>query len=127
MKRFVLLGVLAAAIRVRGLGENSCKSIDAWTNDVNGKEIKLIEGGLITKDFDSRITVQDKLYLLDENSHVQSIFLTSKVPLQEKPLVVSSNEKLSLTEDHSLEGMNYFSDTLKIRISLSYTCAVDVD
>jgi len=34
---------------------------------------------------------------------------------------------LHMTEDHSLEALNYFSDTLKIRLSLVYDCPVDKD
>ena len=36
-------------------------------NDAAGKDIKLMESGLITKEFDRRITTQPKLYYLDEN------------------------------------------------------------
>jgi hypothetical protein len=58
---------------------------------------------------------------------VQLIFITSKVPLLEKPTLVSSSNKLTLNEDHNLEALNYLSDTLKIRLTLSYTCAEDAD
>jgi hypothetical protein len=102
-----------------------CKTIDAWTNDAEGKDIKMMESGLISKSFDQRITQVDKVYNLDENSHIQSIFLTSKVALQDKPMFITTG--LPLTEEHSLEALNYFSDTLKIRLSISYNCPVDKD
>ena len=84
----------------------------------------MMQSGIISKNFDQRITEYDKLYNLDENSHIQLIFLTSKVALQDKPKFIS---KLPLTEDHSLESLNYFSDTLKIRVSVTYDCPVDKD
>jgi hypothetical protein len=34
---------------------------------------------------------------------------------------------LPFKEEHSLEALNYFSDTLKIRVSISYDCPVDKD
>jgi hypothetical protein len=80
MKRIILCAL--AIISVASWNEDLCKSIEAWTNDAEGKDIKMMESGLISKNFDQRITQFDDLYNLDENSHIQSIFLTSKVALQ---------------------------------------------
>jgi hypothetical protein len=51
--------------------------------------------------------------------------LTSKVALQDKPIFITNG--LELTEELSLEALSYFSDTLKIRLSISYDCPVDKD
>jgi hypothetical protein len=65
MKRFVTFALLVSLAICSN--ENPCHSIEAWTNDAAGKDIKLMESGLITKEFDRRITTQPKLYYLDEN------------------------------------------------------------
>ena len=64
MKRFLISSILAALCHCL---IDHCKTIDAWTNDASGKEIKLMEAGSITKDFDRRITIVPNLFNLDEN------------------------------------------------------------
>ena len=50
MKRIILCTLAIASVTCQH--EDVCKSIETWTNDVQGKEIKMMESGLISKNFD---------------------------------------------------------------------------
>jgi len=48
----IIAAVALMATAVSLEREDICKSIEAWTNDAQGKEVKMMQAGLITKEFD---------------------------------------------------------------------------